>query len=102
MVQQIFGFATMTSFTEQLQQWYQQQGLRIGLQKGLQKGRKQGLQKGLQKGLEKGLQKGLQKGIINMLKAGKYTEEEIAQTFEVTLQYVQKIKEKIQNNNSPS
>jgi predicted transposase/invertase (TIGR01784 family) len=58
-------------------------------------GRKQGLEQGLEQGIEQGMEKGIVLGIEKSLKKGILTIEQIADTYEVSVDYVLKIKAKM-------
>lgn len=77
-----------------------QQGLEQGLERGLEQGLEQGLEKGLEKGLELGEQKGEEnakiKGIRKSIKKGKLTIAEIADVFDVSIEYVEAIKKEME------
>ena len=60
-------------------------------------GLEKGLEKGLEQGLVEGFEKGLEKGIALELKRGDLTIKEIAQYFEVSIDFVIAIQKKIQD-----
>jgi len=64
-----------------------------GLEEGLEKGEQIGLEKGEQIGLQKGLEKERDKGIRKALKRGRLTMEEIAEDFEVSVEYIKQVVE---------
>ena len=56
-------------------------------------GLEEGLEKGEQIGLQKGLEKERDKGIRKALKRGRLTMEEIAEDFEVSVEYIKQVVE---------
>jgi predicted transposase YdaD len=80
------------------------QALELGKNEGKKEGHLEGHQEGLKEGLKEGMQKGMQEGlrqkeralVIRLLKTGKYTDEQIADIINVSLPFVLKIKEEIQ------
>ena len=55
-------------------------------------------EQGMEKGMEKGIEKTKREGITKALQRGKLTKEEIAEDFEVTLEYVQQIAAEMTHN----
>lgn len=64
-----------------------------GFEKGLEKGRAEGRAEGIEIGLERGLEKGLEKALLAFLKKNPgWSDEEVATTFEVSTELVQKVR----------
>lgn len=61
-------------------------------EEGRQEGIEEGIEIGMEKGMEKGKEETQRKGIEKALKRGKLTVEEIAEDFDVTVDYVLEIK----------
>jgi len=95
----IFGKGRQEGRQEGLREGLQEglnKGLQEGLNKGLQEGLNKGLQEGLNKGLQEGLNKGLEKALLTFLKKfPDWTDEQVAATFEVELDTVQRVREQI-------
>jgi Flagellar biosynthesis/type III secretory pathway protein len=74
----------------------EKRGLEKGRQEGVQQGLQQGVQQGLQQGLKQGVQQGLQQTLLTFLKKfPDWTDEQVASTFEVSLDFVRQVREKI-------
>ena len=65
-------------------------------QKGIQKGLQKGLQEGLQEGLQKGLQEGKEQAKIDLVKnkLNSYSDETLADLYELDLKVVQELRRK--------
>ena len=73
------------------------EGFDDGFVKGTVKGNEEGFEKGIVKGNEEGFEKGIVKGIVKALKRGKLSLAEIAEDFEVSLEYVMEIQQNLMN-----
>ena len=57
----------------------------------LQEGIREGMKEGMKKGIKEGMKEGIKKTALQMLKAGKYTLEEIAEITELPLEEVKNL-----------
>lgn len=74
------------------------QGIESGLEKGIEKGIEQGIEQGIREGIKKGVEKNSFEIIQNLLAKELFTDEEIADLTNVTLDYVNQIRLKQSEN----
>jgi len=70
-----------------------EEGIAEGKKRGMAEGKKRGMAEGKKKGLQEGEQRKKQKMVINLLRAGKLSLEEIAEAAETTVDEVKKIEQ---------
>ena len=68
-----------------------------GIDEGFEKGIEKGIEQGIEKGIDEGFEKGIVKGIEKALKRGKLSLAEIAEDFEVSLEYLMQIQQNLMN-----
>ncbi|MFN0048669.1 MAG: Rpn family recombination-promoting nuclease/putative transposase [Cytophagales bacterium] len=82
----------------------EQRGMERGIERGIEQGIEQGIERGIRQGIQQGIQQGIEQGveegklkekldsITKALKRGKLSEEEIAEDFDVTIDFVKAMK----------
>ncbi len=75
------------------------EGLRRASENGLKLGIKQGIEQGIVQGIEQGIKQGIEQGIMktvkNLLSMGSLSTEQISQASGLSIEEVEKIKEKM-------
>lgn len=72
-----------------------QEGLRRANENGLKLGIKQGIEQGIVQGIEQGIEQGIMKTVKNLLSMGSLSTEQISQASGLSIEEVEKIKEKM-------
>ena len=71
------------------------EGLEKGRKEGIEKGREEGMEKGREEGMEKGREEGMENTIrLFLIKNPNWTDQQVAECFEVTIEFVGKIRDK--------
>jgi flagellar biosynthesis/type III secretory pathway protein FliH len=71
------------------------EGIEKGRKEGIEKGREEGIEKGREEGMEKGREEGMENTIrLFLIKNPNWTDQQVAECFEVTIEFVGKIRKK--------